>query len=138
MVVSLIRACPFWQELERVKIGEEGAELLVREAVGDGRHHAASVDNGLGDEAVVRGQAAGQIFSLEHAFEAGAFRTARGIRVVASRAALVVDLAAFGLLRGQAQLRVGFERLVRPTSGKPAKSDEQAHQQKNPVGAPTS
>jgi hypothetical protein len=104
-------------ELQGVEVGEEGAKLLVGEAVGDTGHHAASVDDGLGDETVVRGESAGQIFSLVHAVEAGAFRAARGIRVVAGGTALIVDLAAFGLLRVQAELRVGFNGFVGTASG---------------------
>ena len=91
-----------------MQVGEEGAELVVGEGVAGGGHHAASVDDGLGDEAVIGGESAGEEFAFEEAFHAGAVRAAGGVGEVAGGAALIVDLASSGLLGGEAELGVGF------------------------------
>lgn len=103
--------------LQSVEVGEEGAELVVGEGVAGGGHHAASVDDGLGDEAVVGGEAAGEEFALEDAFEARAFGAAGRVGEVACGAALVVDLASGGLLGGEAELGVGLGGFVGAAGG---------------------
>jgi len=105
-----------------VEVGEEGAELVVGESVAGRGHHAASVEDGLGDEAVVGGESAREEFAFEEAFEAGAFGAAGGVGVVAGGAALIVDLASGGLLGGEAELGVGLGGFIW------AASDEDATQ----------
>ena len=114
------RVSPVLTALKRVEVGEESAELVVGEGIAGGGHHAASVDDSLGDEAVVGGKSAGEVFALEDAFEAGAFGSARGVGVVAGGAALIVDLASGGLLGAEAELGVGHFGFVRAAGGESA------------------
>lgn len=106
--------------LKGVEVGEEGAKLVVGEGIAGGGHHAASVDDGLGDKAVVGGESAGEILALEEAFEAGTFGAAGGVGVVAGGAALIVDLASGGLLGGESELGVGHFGFVGAAGGESA------------------
>lgn len=106
--------------LKGVEVGKEGAKLVVGEGIAGGGHHAASVDDGLGDKAVVGGESAGEILALEQAFEARAFGAAGGVGVVAGGAALIVDLASGGLLGVEAELGVGHFGFVGAAAGEGA------------------
>jgi len=57
---------------QRVQVGEEIVELLLREGATHGGHHAAAGEDGLADESFVGGQAAGQEWFLEEALQARA------------------------------------------------------------------
>jgi hypothetical protein len=103
--------------LQRVQVGEEIVELLLGECAADGRHHAAAGENGLADESFVGGQAAGQEWFLEETLQARAVLSRDGVRVVAGRTILLINMAATRLSRVQPQLRVGFSGGVVAATG---------------------
>jgi len=84
---------------QRAEIGEQIGELIGRERVAHRWHHAAALDDRLRDEAVVRGQPAGQEFFPVNSNEPRTFEAARRISRVTARASDVVDLPAARLLR---------------------------------------
>ena len=91
-----------------MEIGDEIVQLLLAKGAARGGHHVAAVEDGLADKAFVGWQTAGQERFLEDTLEAGAVFAGDGMRVVAGRAGLLVDVAAAGLLGVQPELRVGL------------------------------
>lgn len=100
-----------------MQVGDQLTELFRSEAGALGGHHSASIDDCLFDETVIRGQSARQIFFPVEAHQARPVQTPRRIRIVTHRAALLVYLPPGGLLRIQAQSRVGLFGRIRPAGG---------------------
>jgi len=107
-----------------VQVSHKIGELLVGERVALRRHHASSAHDGLLDEPVVGRQSARKILLFVQPLQARAFAAGRRIGVVAGGAKVLEDLPAIGLLRVQAQLRVGFRSRLAAARNEKHKNDD--------------
>lgn len=86
--------------------------MLVGHDLAETFHFGAAILDDVGDTVVVGGESAERkILVLENAFHARAFFAAGGIGFVAAVAIVVVELAAGGLLRVEAEFGVGLAAL---------------------------
>ena len=84
---------------QRMQIGQQIINLLLRQFLAVARHLvSAETDNVCGVLIVRRHSAHRQVFPMEDALQARAFPFARGVRLMAAVAVLVVDVPAGGLL----------------------------------------
>jgi len=100
-----------------VEIGEKIVKLLRGERAAKGGHHRAALLDGLSNEPVVGGQAAGKILFPEESFQAGAIQGRGRVCVVAASAGEPIDLPPGGLLGIQTELGIGFFRSILPATG---------------------
>ena len=86
--------------------------MLVGHDLAEAFHFCSAVLDDVGYAVVVRGQSTlRQILMFKNTFQAGAFLPARGVRLMAAVAIVVVKPAALCLLRVEAELGVGLAAL---------------------------
>ena len=109
---------------QRVQVGEEIIELLLREGTANGGHHVAAGEDGLENESFVGGQSAGQKWFLEKALQAGSVLSGDRVRIVTGCTILLIQVASRGLLGIWSQLRVGFSGDVVAAPGEECQENE--------------
>ena len=95
------------ERLQRVQIGEEVVDLFLGEHLAEAFHLVAAQADDVADPVIIRGHSAcAQVLVLKNAFKARAFAIFGRISGVATFAVLIVNVAARGLLRIQAEFEV--------------------------------
>jgi len=95
-----------------VHVSQQVLDLLVGHDLAEAFHFGAAVLDDVGDAVVVGGESAEwKILVLENALHAGTFFAAGGIGFVAAVAIIVVEFAARGLLRVEAEFGIGLAPL---------------------------
>src|ERR1017187_1531867 len=105
--------------LQSVQIHEQILNVLRTQSLAVAGHFVAAEADDVGDALVVSGQSAQRkIFVLEYSLKPGALLAARGIRLMAAVAAVVVDSTAGGLLGAEAKFGVGLTALHVASEGR--------------------
>ncbi len=95
-----------------MQIGQQISDLLLVEHLAVGRHLVAAEPDHVRYAIIIGRHAAfRQILALENAFHAGALSAAGGVRGVAAVAVVVIDTAASGLLRIEAEFSITLAAL---------------------------
>lgn len=115
-----------------VEIGEKIVKLLRGERAAKGRHHPATLLDGLPNEPVVGRQAAGKILFPEETLQTAAIQGRGRVCVVAAGAGEPIDLPPGGLLGIQTELGIGFFRSILPAAGQQSREKDARSKRREP------
>ena len=118
--------------LQRVQVGEEVVEILLREVATHGRHDAVAANDGGADAIVVGGRAGGQVLLFEDAAQRRTVEWLADAVGVALAAGLLKEGVTAGLLRVELIERRGRRKLLAAEERRKRKASEKGRCSKMP------